>query len=145
MIRFSESLISRGNLLSDPRPGNVDCPLLRNEDVISWSAEALQGKEIAGEISIPENGSFQHFRVVLTPTQFADNTPGIILFFENITEKKQIRSALVESEQNFRTLVEGSGDGCLIIDEDGTVITWNHALEDISGISSGECNRHECP
>ncbi|MFA5269347.1 MAG: PAS domain S-box protein [Methanoregula sp.] len=116
---------------------DVDCPLLRNEDVISWSAGALQGKEVTSEISIPENGSFQHFRVVLTPTQFADHTPGVILIFENITEKKQIRSALAESEQNFRTLIEGSGDGCLIIDEEGTVITWNHALEEISGISSG--------
>jgi PAS domain S-box-containing protein len=115
---------------------DLDCPLFRNDDIVSWSAEVLQGKEVAGEISIPENGSSQHFRVVLSPTQFADTTPGIILFFENITEKNQIRSALSESEQNFRTLIEGSGDGCLIIDEEGTVITWNHALETISGISS---------
>jgi PAS domain S-box-containing protein len=117
---------------------DVDCALLRNEDVIAWSAEALQGKEVTNEISLPENGSFQHFRVVLSPTQFADNTPGVILFFENITEKKQIRSALAESEQNFRTLLEGSGDGCLIIDEEGTIVTWNPALEEISGISSDQ-------
>ena len=117
---------------------DLDCPLFRNDDIVSWSAEVLQGKEVAGEISIPENGSTQHFRVVLSPTQFADTTPGIILFFENITEKKQISSALAESEQNFRTLVEGSGDGCLIIDEEGTVITWNPTLEKISGISSDD-------
>jgi PAS domain S-box-containing protein len=117
---------------------DMDCALLKNADIIAWSAEAFQGKEVTNEVSFPENGSLQHFRVVLSPTQFADNTSGVILFFENITEKKQIRSALAESEQNFRTLVEGSGDGCLIIDEEGTILTWNPALEGISGISSGQ-------
>lgn len=117
---------------------DMDCALLRNADIMAWSAEALQGKEVTNEVSLPENGSQQYFRVVLSPTQFADNTPGVILFFENITEKKQISSALEESEQNFRTLIGESGDGCLIIDEEETIVAWNPALEEISGISSSE-------
>lgn len=112
--------------------------LLRNESIRAWCADALRGNEITDEIPIPVEGSLQHFRVVLTPTRFPDNSPGIILFFENITEKKQIKSALLQSEENFRTMIDESGDGCVIVGEDGTISGWNPAMEEISGIPAGE-------
>ncbi|MDO9325058.1 MAG: PAS domain S-box protein [Methanoregula sp.] len=118
--------------------GDIRCDLLMNDSVHRWIMESLLGNEISDEICIPGDGSRQHFRVVLTNTLFPDNTPGVIIFFENITEKKQIKSALAESEENFRILIEESGDGCVIIDEEGTIIAWNPALEQICGISSGE-------
>lgn len=134
-LRFLDTLRESviGMKISDIR-----CDLLKNDSVLKWIPESLQGKEITNEICISGDASRQHFRVVLTHTLFSDNTSGVIIFFENITEKKQIISALAESEDNFRTLIEESGDGCVIIGENGTVITWNPALERITGISSQE-------
>lgn len=118
-----------GTLIQDIRS-----PLLKNDLIISWSVESMQGKEVTGEIPVTLNGTSQNFRVVLTPTRFPDNTPGIILVFENITEKTKIQAALAESEEKFRAFLEESGDGCLIINESGVIVAWNTALEKISGI-----------
>ncbi|NMB78505.1 MAG: PAS domain S-box protein [Methanomicrobiales archaeon] len=117
---------------------DLNCDLLENEKILAWCNEAISGQEISEEISIDADPSRQYFRVVLTPTRFPDNTTGVILFFENITEKKQIKSALAESEENFRTLVDESGDGCIIVDETGRISAWNRSMEMICGIPGTE-------
>ena len=109
IVQINDAFLGYMNLPRESVMGSdareINCLLLEDSGVIAWSEEALLGKEMTGEISFAQDGALQHFRVVITPTQFPDNTPGIILFFENITEKKQIRAALAESEQNFRTLI----------------------------------------
>jgi PAS domain S-box-containing protein len=56
----------------------------------------------------------------------------------DITRRKRAEEALRESEETFRSLVEESADGILLIDEDGTVIEWNAALGTILGIPRKE-------
>ncbi|MCL4552636.1 MAG: PAS domain S-box protein [Candidatus Marsarchaeota archaeon] len=51
----------------------------------------------------------------------------------DITERKQAEEALQESEEKFRSIVEQSLDGILLIDEKGTIVEWNHAQEQITG------------
>ena len=42
--------------------------------------------------------------------------------------------ALEASEERFRGIVEHSHDGILLVDRDGTVMVWNHAQEEITGL-----------
>jgi len=49
-------------------------------------------------------------------------------------ERKQSEEALHGSEDKFRSVVEQSGDGIALIDEQGLVIEWNRAEAEITGI-----------
>ncbi|MDP3563499.1 MAG: PAS domain S-box protein, partial [Methanoregula sp.] len=51
---------------------------------------------------------------------------------------KRAEEGLRESQETFRSLVEGSTDGVVLVDESGKVIAFNHALGKICGISPDE-------
>ncbi len=57
-----------------------------------------------------------------------------VAFALDITEHKQAEERLRESEERFRTLIEQSVDGVVLIDEQGHIIEWNPAEEIITGI-----------
>jgi PAS domain S-box-containing protein len=46
--------------------------------------------------------------------------------------------ALRESEQKFRSFVEESAEGLALIDEQGKIIEWNQAYENITGLKRDE-------
>lgn len=56
----------------------------------------------------------------------------------DITELKQIESALKESEQRLNAIVDGSPVPQFVIDRYHRVISWNRALEELTGILAGD-------
>jgi len=69
----------------------------------------------------------------------ADGFPRqIIGTARDITERKAIENALRENENKFRSLVEQSLDGIVLIDAQGTVIEWNRGQERTTGIKRAE-------
>lgn len=63
---------------------------------------------------------------------------GAIETLEDITDRKQAEEARKESEQRLRTILEGSPIPAFIIGKDHKVIHWNKALEELSGIRTGD-------
>ncbi|MBI5032315.1 MAG: GAF domain-containing protein [Chloroflexi bacterium] len=59
---------------------------------------------------------------------------GSIGFLQDITERKRAEQALYESEEKFRSLIEQSSEGVLLIDENGDVIEFNKAGETLTGV-----------
>jgi PAS domain S-box-containing protein len=59
-------------------------------------------------------------------------------FVTDITERKHVEEALRESETRFRTLIEQSSEGVMLVDENMQVIEWNPAQEKITGISRAD-------
>ena len=57
---------------------------------------------------------------------------------EFISGRKLVQQALTESEQKFRSLVEHSPDGIVIVDEIGRIIEWNRGQEEISGLKKSQ-------
>lgn len=62
----------------------------------------------------------------------------IVGMLRDVSYRKPSEQALLESEQKFRSLVEHSPDGILIVDEQGSIIEWNHGQEEITGLKRAD-------
>jgi PAS domain S-box-containing protein len=51
-----------------------------------------------------------------------------------LEKKESIQEELKKSEEKFRGIVEQSYDGIALIDENGSIIEWNHGMEKITGV-----------
>lgn len=56
----------------------------------------------------------------------------------DITSRKQMEQALQESEQRFRSFVEQTSEGIVLIGEKGRVNIWNQGAEQMTGFKSEE-------
>ncbi|MDD5503024.1 MAG: PAS domain-containing sensor histidine kinase, partial [Candidatus Thermoplasmatota archaeon] len=66
-----------------------------------------------------------------------DHTKVVQCNIRDITDRKKVESALRESEEKYRNLVERASDGILII-QDGVIIYANPSLAEMWGSSTGE-------
>jgi len=59
-------------------------------------------------------------------------------FIRDVTERKQVEEELRESEEKFRSIIEQSKDGIVLVDEQGAIIEWNRGQEQITGLKTVE-------
>lgn len=57
---------------------------------------------------------------------------------EDVTERKRMESALVESEETFRSMSAAIQDALILADYEGNITFWNPAAEKMFGYSSAE-------
>ena len=55
--------------------------------------------------------------------------------WHHIVERQKFETALQESEQLFRSMIEQSTDGLVLTDEQGLIIEWNQGVERITGLT----------
>lgn len=77
-----------------------------------------------------------HVPVEITGKLLSNNH--VIGMLRDITERKRAEQALVESEHKFRSLIEHSPDGIVIVDEQGLIVEWNHGQEEITGLKRSD-------
>ncbi len=58
----------------------------------------------------------------------------IVMVVRDITEREIANKALEESEQRLRDIIDFLPDATFAIDQDGKVIAWNKAIEEMTGI-----------
>jgi PAS domain S-box-containing protein len=56
----------------------------------------------------------------------------------DISERKQAEQALRESERRFADIIDFLPDATLVVNREGTVIAWNRAIEEMTGVKAGE-------
>ena len=57
---------------------------------------------------------------------------------DEITERRQVEEALRESEQKLHSFIQGFSIPAFVIDRDHTILYWNRALEELSGLKAAE-------
>jgi PAS domain S-box-containing protein len=132
--------------------------------MLGYSPEELSGRQIE-EFMLPEDIPAHHERIIerrkgvsgrfeqrfrrkdgsliwtvanATPLMEGGAFAGAVAIVTDITEQKKAGDALRESEAKFRTLIEASVDGICLVDEEGSIISCNRAMEEVSGIPKEE-------
>ena len=54
----------------------------------------------------------------------------------DITERKQAEEALKESKQQLANIIDFLPDATLVINNEGEVIAWNRAIEEMTGVKA---------
>ncbi|MFX0058237.1 MAG: PAS domain S-box protein [Candidatus Hodarchaeota archaeon] len=67
-----------------------------------------------------------------------ENVVGILVTFEDVTERKKSEENLKESEKKYRNLIESSPFAILLFDIDGRIIDYNTTTEKLFGYKKGE-------
>jgi PAS domain S-box-containing protein len=57
---------------------------------------------------------------------------------QDIAERGRAEEALRESEEKFRNIVEQASDAILLCDEQGVVVAWNRASEQVTGLRAAD-------
>ncbi len=56
----------------------------------------------------------------------------------DITERQEMERALRESEERFRSVIEQSQEGIVLVSNEGRILVWNQSLEEITGLRQTE-------
>jgi len=96
----------------------------------------LDGEEM--EYRAPGLASRVYF-YSLTPLKDASGrVRNVMLFMDDVTEKKSLGERVVRAERHLASVVESANDLIVSTDAHGCVMTWNSAAERILGVSARE-------
>lgn len=84
-----------------------------------------------------KNNDTAWLEIFSSPCNFRGNH-AVQLAFIDVTARKTAEEKLMESENKFRSLFEYSNDGITLTDENGIMIEWNKAMQEITGYSAEE-------
>ncbi|MBZ0092504.1 MAG: PAS domain S-box protein, partial [Sulfuricellaceae bacterium] len=103
-------------------------------------AHLTRGEVWKGEfINRRKDGSEYIESILISPVRDADGRATHYLGIkENITERKRMEKALLESEEKFRVMSASAQDAIIMIDNDGSISFWNGAAEKIFGYPAHE-------
>ncbi len=79
--------------------------------------------------------------VQLNTTPFHDPSGqkvGNIVILNDITERKRAEEAIKNSEQRLSQIFNFLPDPTFVVNNDGTVLTWNQAMENLTGVKAGD-------
>jgi PAS domain S-box-containing protein len=73
----------------------------------------------------------RYYETMKFPVELAEGKKGIGAYIRDITERKRADETLRESEIELRAILESTGDGILVVDNNGKVIKTNKRFADL--------------
>jgi PAS domain S-box-containing protein len=108
------------------------------EDICPWcvNERVFKGERVSWEVQSPKDGRWWY--VVNTPIHHADGTISKQSMIQDVTARKQAEAALKESQRRMADLINFLPDPTLAVDRQGVIIAWNLAMEELTGLRSGQ-------
>ncbi|MGZ3596547.1 MAG: PAS domain S-box protein [Syntrophales bacterium] len=99
--------------------------------------DMLQGKDSApfGFRMVTKKGATRSILQIVSPIQY-DGKPALLGNAIDVTQRKKAEEALRESERRLSDIIDFLPDATLAIDRKGTVIAWNRAMEEMTGVKA---------
>lgn len=101
----------------------------------------VSGRPKLGIVERYQMGSREKRWVQTDKVPYADtqgNILGVLVFAQDITERKRTEEALRESEERLRVVVESALNGIIMVDTEGKILLANGRLETQFGYERGE-------
>jgi diguanylate cyclase (GGDEF)-like protein/PAS domain S-box-containing protein len=103
------------------------------------SEESAQPTEIHCEVRVGEAGQARILDMLASPLdQAGGETTGRLVVLRDITQRREVEEAALESDRRYRTLVENAHDLILTLDKDGRFTSVNPAVERVTGYARSE-------
>ena len=129
-----------GVFIGKPAIGLV-APAYRHQILERVQQAPESSQELIREQFLRLDGTLIDVDVTTTPSTWKGR-PAAYVTFRDITAQLQAETALRESEEKYRELVEHSRDGVFIV-QDGRLVFYNRALVGLTGYTAEELNgRH---
>ena len=120
----------------------VDDLVAREESVRAeaqaYSAQATLIRLHAITRRTRKDGSLVDVELFAVPVVLGGRQLGAIAIYHDLSELKQAEAAIRESERRLADIINFLPDATLVIDQEGKVIAWNRALEEMTGIKASD-------
>jgi PAS domain S-box-containing protein len=81
-----------------------------------------------------KDGSLVDVQLSGVPVVLDGNQTGVIAIYHDLSELKRAEEAILESQRRMADIINFLPDATFVIDREGKVIAWNHAIEEMTGV-----------
>ena len=96
--------------------------------------EMVEKKNVTLEKTCCQDNMDIYLFIKLIPTRFDTENFGVTIIIEDISDRKRVEKALLESEQLYRTVLENIQDAFYRSDKDGNLIMASPSWASLLGI-----------
>jgi len=129
ILGYSEHELQKLTFKDITHPEDINDSISKMEELVSGHIPFFSQEKRY----IRKDGTIIDGKVTVSAICNKDEPTVFIAELENITQSKKAEKALVESEANYRSLINGMGESAWVIDFDGNFVDVNDAAVEMLG------------
>lgn len=117
-------------------PSELGLPKYVEDAWVDNNNRVLSGEVVQGEIEYQQEDGRKTYYSILAPIKDQDRISGLVGINIDITERKQAEESTRESERRLSDIISFLPDATVAVDLEGRIITWNKAMEELTGVAA---------